>query len=85
METTSTKRMLSIYFKLVDDKIQLLKYGGAVGSQVDLLPTILERLNIPLPGGQICEGTSPDSPGPTPAGLFALIPLNNMRLFKIIN
>ncbi|HVU26243.1 MAG TPA: sulfatase-like hydrolase/transferase [Verrucomicrobiae bacterium] len=32
-----------------------------VGSQVDLLPTLLDRLNIPLPGGQLYEGTSLDS------------------------
>ncbi|HVU07026.1 MAG TPA: sulfatase-like hydrolase/transferase [Verrucomicrobiae bacterium] len=34
-----------------------------VGSQVDLLPTILDRLNIPLPGGQLYQGASLFSTG----------------------
>jgi Sulfatase len=55
--------------------------NDVVGSQVDVLPTILNRLNIRLPGGQIYEGTSLDSPGPD---TNRLIYLNSFQQYGII-
>jgi hypothetical protein len=32
--------------------------NDTIGSQVDLLPTVLDLLGIPLPPGQLCQGDS---------------------------
>jgi hypothetical protein len=53
-----------------------------VGSQVDLLPTILERLNLPLPAGQLYEGHSLDSGGP---GETHKTYLNTMQQFGVLS
>jgi arylsulfatase A-like enzyme len=53
----------------------------AVGSQVDVLPTILDRLDIPLPGGQIYEGAALGSSGP---GTSRLIYLNSFQQYAVV-
>ena len=52
-----------------------------VGSQVDLLPTVLDRLNIPLPPNQLYEGHSLDSTTER-GGLIAY--LNSYRQYGVL-
>jgi arylsulfatase A-like enzyme len=40
------------------------RVNHAVGSQVDLMPTILDTLGIPLPAGELYQGASLYSPSP---------------------
>src|SRR6185369_196194 len=49
--------------------------------QVDLLPTVLDRLNIPLPGDQLYEGISLDA-GAAREGRLSY--LNSYKEFGII-
>ena len=37
---------------------QTYQVNGRIGSQVDLLPTIVDLLNVPLPSQQFCQGAS---------------------------
>ncbi len=52
-----------------------------IGSQVDLLPTVLDRLRIPIPAGQLYEGRSLDAPQP---GNPPWIYLNSYRQYGVI-
>jgi arylsulfatase A-like enzyme len=53
-----TPSLVNIPLIIMDPARRGYMINDTVGSQVDLLPTILDRLNIPLPGGQIYQGTS---------------------------
>jgi arylsulfatase A-like enzyme len=53
-----TPELANIPLIIMDPAKPSYSINDVVGSQVDLLPTILDRLNIRLPGGQIYEGTS---------------------------
>jgi arylsulfatase A-like enzyme len=53
----------------------------AVGSQVDLLPTLLARLRIPLPTGQLYQGRSLDAPA---AGSKRITYLNSYQQYGVI-
>jgi hypothetical protein len=53
-----------------------------IGSQVDLLPTILDRLNIPIPADQLYEGQSLDA-GKDRSGRLAY--LNSYKEFAMIS
>ena len=76
-----TPTLVNIPLIIMDPARRGYTVNNIVGSQVDLLPTILERLNIPLPGGQIYEGTSLDSPGPDPS---RLIYLNSFQQYAVV-
>jgi phosphoglycerol transferase MdoB-like AlkP superfamily enzyme len=52
-----------------------------VGSQVDLLPTLCDRLRIPLPEGQLYQGRSLDRPNPTANRLSWL---NSFQQYAVI-
>jgi len=52
-----------------------------IGSQIDLLPTVLDRLRIPIPAGQLYEGRSLDAP---PEGNPPWIYLNTYRQYGVI-
>lgn len=45
------------------------RVNTVVGSQVDLLPTLCDRLHIPLPQGQLYQGRSLDHPKPSESHL----------------
>jgi phosphoglycerol transferase MdoB-like AlkP superfamily enzyme len=45
---------------IMDPKNPGCRFNYAVGSQVDFLPTVLDRLNLPLPVGQLYQGRSLD-------------------------
>jgi len=57
------------------------RVNETVGSQVDLLPTLLDRLGIPLPAGQLYEGASLDAPQ-RPAGRLAY--LNSFQQYGVL-
>ena len=76
-----TPTLANIPLIIMDPAKQGYTVNDTVGSQVDLLPTILERLNIPLPGNQIYEGTSLDSPGPATS---RLIYLNSFQQYAVV-
>jgi len=66
---------------LMDPARQGFQANTTIGTQVDLLPTVLDRLNIPLPADQLYEGISLDA-GPTRDGRFSY--LNSYKEFGII-
>jgi hypothetical protein len=53
-----------------------------IGTQVDILPTVLGRLHIPVPADQLYEGLSLDA-GPARAGRLGY--LNSYRQFGIVS
>jgi hypothetical protein len=76
-----TPELVNIPLIIMDPAKRGYTVNGAVGSQVDLLPTILDRLNIPLPGGQIYEGTSLCSSDPDPT---RFIYLNSFQQYGVV-
>jgi arylsulfatase A-like enzyme len=58
-----TPELVNIPLIVMDPAKRGYTVNETVGSQVDVLPTILDRLNIQLPGGQIYEGGSLGSSG----------------------
>jgi phosphoglycerol transferase MdoB-like AlkP superfamily enzyme len=77
-----TPKLTNIPLIIMDPAHPGYHINDAIGSQVDLLPTILDRLHIPLPAGQIYEGTSLDSANPE-SGRF--IYLNSFSQYGIIH
>jgi hypothetical protein len=59
-----------------------LRVNKTIGTQVDLLPTILDRLNIPVPANELYEGLSLDA-GEARAERFGY--LNSYKEFGIIS
>jgi len=57
------------------------RVNDTIGSQVDLMPTILDLLGIPVPQGQICQGTSLYSPD---LNTNRTIYINTFRQYGII-
>ncbi len=76
-----TPELVNIPLIIMDPAKRGYTINVAVGSQVDLLPTILDRLNIPLPGGQIYEGTVLRSSEP---GSSRLIYLNSFQQYAVV-
>ena len=76
-----TPELVNIPLIIMDPAKPGYSVNDVVGSQVDVLPTILDRLNIRLPGGQIYEGTSLDSASPD---TNRLIYLNSFQQYGII-
>ena len=66
---------------LMDPTRKGFRANTTIGTQVDLLPTVLDRLNIPLPGDQLYEGISLDA-GQARDGRFSY--LNSYKEFGII-
>src|SRR5260221_4494802 len=58
------------------------RINRTIGKQVDLLPTILDRLNIPLPADQLYEGQSLDA-GAARNGRLRY--LNSYKQFAILD
>jgi phosphoglycerol transferase MdoB-like AlkP superfamily enzyme len=67
---------------IMDPKNPGYHLNYAIGSEVDLLPTVLDRLGIPLPTGQLYEGRSLDSSRP-PAD--RLIYLSSYQQYAVID
>jgi phosphoglycerol transferase MdoB-like AlkP superfamily enzyme len=78
---TVTPELVNIPLIIMDPAKRGYTINDTVGSQVDLLPTILDRLNIPLPGGQIYEGTSLRSANPDTT---RFIYLNSFQQYGVI-
>jgi phosphoglycerol transferase MdoB-like AlkP superfamily enzyme len=57
------------------------RINRAVGSQVDLLPTLLDRLRIPLPAEQLYQGRSMDCPASLPQRIAYL---NSFQQYGLI-
>jgi hypothetical protein len=76
-----TPELVNIPLIIMDPAKRGYTVNDTVGSQVDLLPTILDRLNIPLPGGQIYEGTSLCSSDPD---TDRFIYLNSFRQYAVV-
>jgi arylsulfatase A-like enzyme len=76
-----TPELVNIPLIIMDPAKRGYSINDVVGSQVDILPTILDRLNIRLPSGQIYEGTSLDSAN---LNTNRLIYLNSFQQYGII-
>ena len=76
-----TPELVNIPLIIMDPAKRGYTINEAVGSQVDVLPTILDRLNVPLPGGQIYEGTVLRSSEP---GSSRLIYLNSFQQYAVV-
>ncbi|HEY3931912.1 MAG TPA: sulfatase-like hydrolase/transferase [Verrucomicrobiae bacterium] len=76
-----TPELANIPLIIMDPAKSGYSVNPVIGSQVDLLPTILDRLNIRLPGGQIYEGTSLDSASPD---TNRVIYLNSLQQYGLI-
>jgi arylsulfatase A-like enzyme len=76
-----TPELANIPLIIMDPAKPGYSVNDVVGSQVDVLPTILDRLNIPLPGGQIYEGTSLYSAN---LNTNRLIYLNSLQQYGVI-
>ncbi|HUA67386.1 MAG TPA: sulfatase-like hydrolase/transferase, partial [Candidatus Saccharimonadales bacterium] len=76
-----TPRLTNIPLIIMDPARQSYTVNDTIGSQVDLLPTILDRLHIPLPAGQIYQGTSLYSSNPDS---LRFIYLNSLQQFAVI-
>lgn len=76
-----TPRLANTPLIIMDPAHQGLQVNTRIGTQVDFLPTILDRLNIPLPSDQLYEGQSLDDP---PVSQDRLAYLNSYRQFGIV-
>jgi len=76
-----TPKLVNIPLIVMDPAKRGYTVNDTVGSQVDLLPTILDLLNIQLPGGQIYEGTSLYSPDPD---TNRFIYLNSFQQYAVV-
>jgi Sulfatase len=76
-----TPKLVNIPLIIMDPAKRGYTVNDAVGSQVDILPTILDLLNIQLPSGQVYEGTSLCSSDPDPD---RLIYLNSFQQYAVV-
>jgi arylsulfatase A-like enzyme len=76
-----TPTLVNIPLIIMDPAKPGYAVNDTIGSQVDVLPTILDRLHIPLPSGQIYEGTSLDLPDPD---LGRLIYLSSFQQYALV-
>lgn len=76
-----TPELTNIPLIIMDPTHPHYDVNPVVGSQVDLLPTILDRLNLPLPQSELYQGTSLDRVVPNSS---RLIYLNSFRQFAVI-
>jgi len=53
-----TPELANVPLIIMDPQNQSYRVNDNIGSQVDLLPTILDLLGVPLPSGQLYEGRS---------------------------
>jgi hypothetical protein len=67
---------------LMDPQHPGFQINKTIGTQVDILPTVLERLHIPIPADQLYEGMSLDA-GPARVGRLGY--LNSYRQFGIVS
>lgn len=75
--------LANVPFILLDPRRPGYRINYAVGSQVDLLPTILESLEIPLPPGELYQGRSLLSP-PAKGETGRCIYLNTYQDYAVI-
>jgi len=76
-----TPELVNIPLIIMDPARRGYSLNKVVGSQVDVLPTILDRMNIPLPGGQIYEGAALGSSDPD---TNRLIYLNSFQQYAVV-
>jgi len=53
-----TPELANVPLIIMDPRKPGYRINKTIGSQVDLLPTLLDLLGIPMPRGQLCQGTS---------------------------
>jgi phosphoglycerol transferase MdoB-like AlkP superfamily enzyme len=67
---------------IMDPARKVYHVNTTMGSQVDLLPTLCDRLHIPLPGGQLYQGRSMDSAN---SGANRISWLNSFQQYAVID
>ncbi len=60
-----TPQLANVPLILMDPEQQKYRVNPMIGSQVDLLPTVLEALGLPVPPGELYQGRSLYSPSST--------------------
>jgi arylsulfatase A-like enzyme len=76
-----TPELTNVPLIILDPRNTAHRVNYTVGSQVDVMPTILDLLNLPNPSGQLCQGKSLYRVGPQEA---RRIYLNSMRQYAVI-
>jgi phosphoglycerol transferase MdoB-like AlkP superfamily enzyme len=76
-----TPELANVPLIIMDPDHPNFRINHTIGSQVDLIPTILDRLRIPIPSGQLYQGKSLYSPDLNPN---RTIYLNSFRQYGII-
>ena len=76
-----TPELANVPLIIMDPDHRGYRVNNTIGSQVDLMPTILDSLGIPLPAGQLYQGASLYSPN---LNTNRTIYLNTFRQYGII-
>ncbi|HEY2082783.1 MAG TPA: LTA synthase family protein, partial [Verrucomicrobiae bacterium] len=76
-----TPELANVPLIIMDPDHPGYRVNHTIGSQVDLMPTVLDTLGIPLPPGQLYQGTSLYSPD---LGTNRTIYVNTFRQYGII-
>lgn len=76
-----TPELANVPLIIMDPAQPGYRVNDTIGSQVDLMPTILDTLGIPLPGGQLYQGASLYS---SSLGTNRTIYLNSFRQYGIL-
>jgi hypothetical protein len=76
-----TPELVNTPLIIMDPERTGARVNYAFGSQIDLLPTILDRLHIAIPEGQLYQGQSLDQP---PAGRQPWIYLNSYQEYALL-
>ncbi len=66
-----TPQLANVPLIIMDPEQKEHKINPTIGSQVDLLPTLLDALNLPVPLGELYQGRS----------LYAASPVENRRIY----
>jgi hypothetical protein len=77
-----TPQLTNIPLIIMDPDNPGYRLNDTIGSQVDLLPTILDLLGIPVPPGQLYQGTSLYSPA---AQETRMIYLNSFQQYAVVD
>jgi hypothetical protein len=76
-----TPELVNTPLIIMDPQTPGYHVNNAIGSEVDLLPTLLDRLGIPLPAGELYEGRSMFGPEEPPDRLAYL---NSFQQYAVI-
>jgi phosphoglycerol transferase MdoB-like AlkP superfamily enzyme len=77
-----TPELANVPLIIMDPERPGYRINSVIGSQVDLLPTMLDLLHIPIPSGQLYQGRSIHDPE---AALGRLVYINSFEQYGIIS